>query len=336
MILVAVLVAFMVFLVAQHWARRTETAAARKSGLAGGDFLIDPPTARHRDGQSRTKLASLVPVDRAFVPEPLERLVRETFDLLQRAAVTGDLGPLAYRLADRLVRRPPAPVRDALEGQWFFQVLRRTGMAAEIAVLFQRAGGTSPRPTQEFWQFQLEPDGWRLASVDEVTPDSRCWGPSVVQTGPGPRVSEPERLMATLARHHPVWAPDALTDRVEALTLSIQAAQQARNLQGLDAQDFSPEVWKEITDQNARDEAEDLRRDVRSFGVRRVTVVLAREKTKVRSAQVLCRVATHGQTTVRRGEDFLSTDPELKITEQTWTLALTDDRWLVTERRAYP
>ena len=75
---------------------------------------------------------------------------------------------------------------------------------------------------------------------------------------------------------------------------------------------------------------------MRSFGVRRVTVVLARERTKARPAQVLCRVATHGQTTVRRGEVFLSTDPELTITEQTWTLTLTDGRWLVTERRAYP
>jgi hypothetical protein len=359
----------LVFLGCVIWYKSDRDEDARPTVEAPLDFTVDPVRARERDRESRATLEALGHEDPAFLPGPLDTLVRDTFLLLQRCWTDRDYGPLKDRLTTKLLEHHQNLVEGmkanhevnrleglALEGLWFFQVNRRENQTPEVTVLFQARvkdyyvddrnqrflrGDSSVESFQEFWVFRLAPDGWRLAAIEQVTSESKRWGPGTVQAPKDQEFasiqtpSEPERRMALWAATKPWWAPGPLKDEIAARATALVRFRETWDLAVLDEADFGSELWRSLQAERDRGLAHEVRWEVRNFCVRSVVVVLARAGSRAHEPGVVCRLTTHAQTTVHRGS-AVTQDPDLVVHQETWSLIPVDGTWKLVERRPFP
>jgi predicted lipid-binding transport protein (Tim44 family) len=224
-------------------------------------------------------------------------------------------------------------------------------------------GDSAPAQFQEFWTFQLQPTPdhpkgtWVLRTIEQ-TRESRAlkdenffeqftdaqlqqvYGTPVERTGAaGPwleaevvtKAVKIERMLNFLALTDRLWQQQPMLERARQVFLRVHLALEAGEVADDTAGLLFPDVVTSLRDKVAGWKAQGITTEYRNLCVRKVEILLVRNRADTAADEFFVRIGAHAQRVVRRDGAVVSQDPDVTFFEGYWTFGRLAGQWALKE-----
>lgn len=224
-------------------------------------------------------------------------------------------------------------------------------------------GDSAPAQFQEFWTFQLQPTpdhpkgAWVLRTIEQAA-ESRAlkdenffeqftdaqlqqvYGTPVDRTGAaGPwleaevvtKALKIERMLNFLALTDRLWQQQPMLERARLVFLRVHLALEAGEVGDDTAGLLFPDVATSLRDKVAGWKAQCIATEYRNLCVRKVEILLVRNRADNAADEFFVRIGAHAQRVVRRDGAVVSQDPDVTFFEGYWTFGRLAGQWALKE-----
>lgn len=214
-------------------------------------------------------------------------------------------------------------------------------------------GNTSPEPFQEFWTFELEPDGWRLRDIEQAGESDylkeenfvemftdlqikKIYGDEIDNLGAsGPwlpkavaqKESKVDRMLNFLARNNQVWDRQRMLVRVRSVFTQVHLALEAGKLDAETLNVMYPTVATQFKDRLESWRVGGNTIEYRNFCIRKVEIVLVNSFDESAKNEFTARITAHAQTIHLRNGQIVTKDADVTPFVEFWVFGLLGGEW---------
>lgn len=215
-------------------------------------------------------------------------------------------------------------------------------------------GSKFPERFQEFWTFELEPDGWRLRDIEQARESDylkeenfvemmtdlqiqKIYGGQKVDklgvSGPWlPKAVEQKetsvsRMLNFLSKSNKVWERQSIIVRVRSVFTQVHMAFEAGRLDDETKNTLFPDVALQMEDTLNRWKAAGNTIEYRNFCVRKVEIVLVESYYNKHKNEFTARVSAHAQVIHLKNGKVISKDADVSLFVEYWEFGLLDGVW---------
>ncbi len=258
------------------------------------------------------------------------------------------------RLEVVLVRYPQKP--DQREFTALITASARDFYVDDRSLKFLR-GDQSPAEFQEFWTFHRQGDAWLLREIEQSRESGalkqenfveqftdaqlrQIYGGDEPALGPaGPWLDKPveskatkiERMLNFLAQTDKLWEQRAMEQRVRQVFTAVKLAEETGDAAAVRG-DLFPDAAAHLAEQLTAQRQQGLTPEYRNLCVRKVELILVRNRAGAAADEFTARISAHAQQLVRRADgSAIARDDYVKPFVEFWTFGRLDQVWKLKE-----
>lgn len=220
-------------------------------------------------------------------------------------------------------------------------------------------GSKSSETFQEFWTFELEPDGWRLRDIEQSRESDylkeenfvemftdlqikKIYGDKVDNLGTeGPwlpkavaqKENKVDRMLNFLSKSNQMWDRQFIVTRVRSVFTQVHMALEAGKLD-IDTENvLFPDVAKQLKETLDAWRAAGNAIEYRNFCVRKVEIVLVKSFDDKAKNEFTARVSAHAQIVHLKNNAILTKDDDVTLFIEYWEFGQLDNEWKLKEAK---
>ncbi len=210
---------------------------------------------------------------------------------------------------------------------------------------------------QEFWTFHRHDDSWLVGEIEQTKESDALTHGNFVEMFTDAQLDQiyrddagaagvvgPEmptavkvkgdkidRMLNFLEQTSPIWKRPEMLRRVREIFFHIHQVQEAGDPQAVSESYLFPDVAANLREVIQRRKDQGVILEFRNLCLRKIDILLVRNRTNADDDEFTVRVRSHAQKTISRGGTIVSRDDDVTPTEECWTLGHRDSTWKLKE-----